>query len=306
METQSTNTVLMISPVAFNYNEQTSETNSFQQKPKESNLFIQQKALQEFNDLVNVLTQNGVIVKVVEDTLVPHTPDSIFPNNWFSTHDNGPLVLYPMQSANRQLERREDIIGLIKQNTKCEKLLDLSYFEYQNLFLEGTGSLVLDRINKIAFVAISPRADITLVQYFCEKMGYEACVFTANDAQNKPIYHTNVMMCMGTKFAVICTETIRNKTERQNVLAKIHKTGRQIIEITMEQMNNFAGNMLELNVAERYFVAMSSQAFNALNEVQKSNLEQYATIIHSDISTIEHHGGGSVRCMLGEVFVIKD
>lgn len=302
MEAQSTNTVLMIRPVAFAFNEQTSVTNSFQQKPKESNAIIQQKALQEFDYLVNTLTQQCVKVIVVEDTLDPHTPDSIFPNNWFSTHSQGELVLYPMCNTNRQLERRADVIELLKHHSNCKEELNLSHFESQNMFLEGTGSLILDRINKIAFVAISARANITLVEHFCEKMGYEACVFTANDTQNEPIYHTNVMMCLGTKFAVICTETISNEAERQNVIFKINETGRQIIEITIDQMNNFAGNMLELKVGEEYFVVMSSRAYNALNIIQKTSLEHWTKIIHSDISTIEHHGGGSVRCMLGEVF----
>lgn len=304
MESQSACKVLMVRPIAFGFNEQTATTNAFQNKDglTLSSNQIQQKALVEFDSLMELLQENGVEVIVINDTLEPHKPDSIFPNNWFSTHANGDLVLYPMRNQNRQWERRSDIIDLINSESKINQTIDLTHFESQHLFLEGTGSLILDRPNKLAYVAISPRADWEVIRHFCEKLGYTSMVFNALDQNKTAIYHTNVMMCLATHFAVICLEAITDLSERENVITRLEKTNKKIIEISVNQMNSFAGNMLELKGKNGFLLAMSTQAYQSLNKYQIADIERFAKIIHSDINTIETLGGGSVRCMLAELY----
>ncbi|WP_183572199.1 citrulline utilization hydrolase CtlX [Mucilaginibacter sp. X5P1] len=298
---QSTSHLLMIRPVSFGFNEQTAVSNAFQTKLGEKNE-VQEKALTEFNNMVTVLRNNGVDVTVIDDTPEPHTPDSIFPNNWVSFHSDGNIFLYPMQAENRRLERREDIINQLEDCFKVHHIVDLSRFEHDHKFLEGTGSMVLDRIGKIAYACISPRTDKDVLAVFCEQTGYKAVCFDAVDEHGKAIYHTNVLMCVGSKFVVICLDSIPNPHERVTVIESLQSTRKEIIEISFEQMNQFAGNMLEVqNKNGEALIVMSQSAFKSLTEVQKTALGKHGRLIYSNINTIETNGGGSARCMIAEV-----
>ncbi len=298
---QSTSHLLMIRPVSFGFNEQTAGSNAFQIKQGGKNE-VQEKALIEFNNLVTLLRNNGVDVTVIDDTPEPHTPDSIFPNNWVSFHSDGNIFLYPMQAENRRLERREDIINQLEDCFKVHHIVDLSRFEHDHKFLEGTGSMVLDRIGKIAYACISPRTDKDVLAVFCEQTGYKAVCFDAVDEHGKAIYHTNVLMCVGSKFVVICLDSIPNPHERVTVIESLQSTRKEIIEISFEQMNQFAGNMLEVqNKNGEALIVMSQSAFKSLTEVQKTALGKHGRLIYSNINTIETNGGGSARCMIAEV-----
>jgi hypothetical protein len=291
----------MIRPVNFGFNEQTAASNAFQNRDANQQA-VQDKALAEFDSFVKILRDNGVNVTVVDDTLQPHTPDSIFPNNWVSFHADGGVFLYPMQAENRRLERREDIISKLEDTFKVAHVIDLSRFEAEHKFLEGTGSMVLDRENKIAYACLSPRTDKETLNFFCEQAGYKPISFEAVDAQGKAIYHTNVLMCIGSGFAVICADSIPNPHEKVVVLESLRSTHKEIVTITFDQMNHFAGNMLELqNKAGENLIVMSQNAYQALNEEQKSVLEKYGKLIYADINDIETNGGGSARCMIAEV-----
>lgn len=298
---QSTSHILMISPVNFGFNEETAESNAFQNRAADKN-GVQDKALKEFNGMVNILRHNGVDVTVIEDTPQPYTPDSIFPNNWVSFHDDGTVFLYPMQAENRRLERREDIISAIEDKFKVAHIIDLSRFESEHKFLEGTGSMVLDRANKIAYACLSPRTDRQVLNLFCEQVGYTAVSFDAADEKGKAIYHTNVLMCVGSNFVVICLDSIPNPHERLLVTDVIKSTQKKLIEISFTQMNQFAGNMLEVkNKAGETLIVMSQNAYNALGDEQRAKLEQIGKLVCADINTIETNGGGSARCMMAEV-----
>jgi len=301
MANQSTNNLLMIRPVAFGFNVQTAGSNAFQKQDADQQA-VQKKAKQEFDGFVQVLRDNGVSVTVIDDTIEPHTPDSIFPNNWVSFHDNGDIFLYPMQAENRRLERREDIIRQLEDNFKANHVIDLSRYEAKNQFLEGTGSMVLDRENKIAYACLSPRTNAEVLKAFCDYIGYQAITFDAFDQNEQAIYHTNVLMAVGSKFAVICLDSIINSTEKEAVIRSLKSTGKEIIDITFDQMNHFAGNMLEVknNLGET-LVVMSQSAFTSLTEEQKTTLEKYGKLVYADINTIETNGGGSARCMMAEV-----
>jgi len=291
----------MIRPVSFGFNEQTAGSNAFQNRDVDQQA-VQDKALAEFDGFVKILKENGVSVTVVDDTAQPHTPDSIFPNNWISFHADGTVFLYPMQAENRRLERREDIISKLEDTFKVAHVIDLSRFEAENKFLEGTGSMVLDRGNKIAYACLSPRTDKEVLTLFCEQAGYKAISFEAADANGKAIYHTNVLMCIGSGFAVICTDSIPNPHEKVVVLESLRSTHKEVVEITFDQMNRFAGNMLEVkNKAGENLIVMSQNAYQALDEVQKSTLKKYGKLVYADINTIETNGGGSARCMIAEV-----
>lgn len=291
----------MIRPVNFGFNEETAASNAFQNANAEKN-GVQEKALSEFNGMVNILRHNGIDVTVIDDTHQPYTPDSIFPNNWVSFHNDGGVFLYPMQAENRRLERREDIITNLEDKFKVAHVIDLSRFEHERRFLEGTGSMVLDRDNKIAYACLSPRTDKEVLNYFCEQSGYQPVSFEAVDEKGKAIYHTNVLMCIGSRFAVICLGSIPNPHERITVTASLKSSHKEIIEISFEQMNQFAGNMLEVkNKVGETLIVMSQNAFNALNEVQRSALQKYGKLVYADINTIETNGGGSARCMMAEV-----
>lgn len=298
---QTTNHILMIRPVNFGFNEETAASNAFQKRSRDESA-INQKAQLEFDGLVSTLRNNGVTVTVIEDTPAPYTPDSIFPNNWVSFHADGTVFLYPMQAENRRLERREDIIAKLEDEFAIKHIIDLSRFERDNKFLEGTGSMVLDRENKTAYACISPRTDRDVLNLFCEQTGYTAVTFDAVDLHGKAIYHTNVLMCMGTKFAVICLDSIPNPHEKIVVRESLMATNKEIIDISFDQMNSFAGNMLEIrNNKGESLIAMSQNAFNALDEDQRTALQKFGKLIYADINTIETNGGGSARCMMAEV-----
>lgn len=291
----------MIRPVNFGYNEETAESNAFQNKDKNQQE-VQEKALAEFNNFVAILRNHGVDVIVIDDNPEPYTPDSIFPNNWVSFHDDGNVFLYPMQAENRRLERREDIIAELEDNFKVHHIVDLSRYEEENKFLEGTGSMVLDRVNKIAYACLSPRTDKDVLAIFCEQEDYTAVCFDAADEKGKAIYHTNVLMCVGTQFAVICLDSIPNPHEKVVVIEYLKSTQKEIVEITFEQMNQFAGNMLEVKTKnDETLIILSKSAFKALDDIQIALLEQYGKLVYADIHTIENNGGGSVRCMMAEV-----
>lgn len=299
---QHSSHLLMIEPVQFNFNEETAVNNSFQVNSKDQ--FAQEKAEKEFHDFIHTLRKNGIDVTVVKDSVEPHTPDSIFPNNWISFHEDGSICLYPMFAQNRRLERKQSVLDVIKSKFIVNQTIDFTAFESQSLFLEGTGSMVLDRENKIVYACLSPRTDKKVLDDFCQRMNYQAIGFWALDGGNKPIYHTNVMMCIADEYAVICLDSIKDLSEQRLVATTISSTKKTIIEIGFEQMNQFAGNMLQVhnNKGEKFLV-MSSQAYHSLTKDQVATIETYNQIIHSDITTIETNGGGSARCMMAEVFL---
>jgi hypothetical protein len=308
---QTANAILMIRPVAFRMNEQTAVNNYYQKvldglTPETVNA----RAREEFDAFVNKLRMVGVDVVVVEDTLHPDTPDSIFPNNWISFHENGDVVLYPMFAENRRHERREDILDLLEERGfAINEIMDYTSAEDDDIFLEGTGSLLLDRQNGKAYCALSPRADEELFIEFCEDFEYNPIIFEAYqtvDGVRKLIYHTNVMMCLGETFAVICADCIDDKQERKMVLDNLREDGKEIILITEDQVNNFAGNMLEVRGSDnRRYLVMSQSAHKSLTPAQIAQLEKHATILSSSLDTIEACGGGSARCMMAEVFLPK-
>jgi len=297
---QTTSHILMIRPVHFGFNAETAVNNAFQVAGKDDH--AQENALAEFDAFVELLRKNDIDVTVVNDTGEPYTPDSIFPNNWISFHNNGTVCFYPMYAPNRRQERKPGILEIIGEKFKVSKKIDFSYYEKKNLFLEGTGSMVLDRENKIAYACLSPRTDKKVLQVFCEQMGYRALAFHAKDAEGRAIYHTNVMMCVADKYVVICLDSIARKKEREEVIEMIKKTGKEIIDIDQEQMNHFAGNMLQVhNKSGRNLLVMSTQAYETLTTKQVKKLSSFDKIIHSDLRAIETNGGGSARCMMAEV-----
>jgi hypothetical protein len=299
---QTTQHLLMIKPVAFDFNAETAVNNAFQQKGSNSN--AQQKAEAEFDGFVQKLTDAGVDVTVVRDTPVPHTPDSIFPNNWISFHWDGTLILYPMYAVNRRAERKRHVLDTVFKKFEVSNTLDFTKEETKNVFLEGTGSMVLDREHKIAYACLSPRTNQELFEEWCNQMAYTGCSFYSVDDKGGEIYHTNVMMCVADQYVVICTESIQNAEEKQKVLTTITSSGKAIVEINYSQMNRFAGNMLQVETKNgEKILVMSSQAFHALTPAQVTQLETYNRILHSDLTTIETNGGGSARCMMAEVFL---
>ena len=296
--------------MGFRYNEQTAVNNYYQKVL--ANLTAEQtqeNALSEFNAFVDKLRNAGVNVVVVEDTEYPDTPDSIFPNNWVSFHENGIVGLYPMYAENRRDERREDIFDTLvdEHGFSIEEIKDFTEFEEDDKFLEGTGSVVLDRENKICYAAISIRTDEIAVMQFCGEFGYRPVCFTANqdvDGERMAIYHTNVMMCVADTFAVICLDTIDDEMERENIAENLKETAKEIIEITEEQNQRFAGNMLQV-MGDKPYLVMSNSAYNSLSESQIKTIENHCPIIYSSLDTIEACGGGSARCMMAEVFLPK-
>ena len=306
---QITNTVLMIRPVRCRMNEQTAVNNSFQEKIDTENQQINHQAQQEFDTFVQKLRLVGVKVIVVDDIYEQNTPDSVFPNNWISFHQNGNVALYPMFAENRRRERREDILDKIEaEGFLIENVYDYTSAEEENIFLEGTGVMVLDRVNRKAYCALSPRADEDLFIEFCEDFEYTPIIFHAyQQVGNKQalIYHTNVMMAVGDTFAVICADSITDKKERKNVLAHLKDDKKEIIYITTQQMEHFAGNMLQVQGDNSTYLVMSDAAYQSLTPAQINQLEQHTKILHTNLTTIETCGGGSARCMLAEVFLPK-
>jgi len=304
-ENQVASNVLMIRPVAFRGNPETALSNNFQREPGVVEPAQEQAAaVREFDGLVATLRDEGVDVYVVEDMLEPDTPDSIFPNNWVSFHADGRAVLYPMMAPNRRPERREDILKRLSSDDgfRITEIVDLSPHENEGRYLEGTGSLVLDRENRVAYACISPRTSVDLLAEFGQRLNYEVVGFDATDSDGVPIYHTNVMMCIGNGFVVICDEAIRDPEQRHAVLRKLRDTGHEVVSIDSDQKHQFAGNMLELagRDGER-LLAMSQRAFNSLTEEQKNTLSGYARMVSAPINTIEDSAGGSARCMIAEI-----
>ena len=305
---QITNTILMIRPVAFRMNEQTAVNNYFQEDLDLKNQTINERAQKEFDDFVKTLRLSGVNIIVVDDKKENDTPDSIFPNNWVSFHQSGTVVVYPMFAENRRKERREDIFAILEEEGFLIKdIIDYTSAEEEGIFLEGTGSILKDRVNQKAYCALSERAHEELFIEFCEDFDCFPVIFTANQSvngQRLPIYHTNVMMAMAETFAVICLDTIDDKKERKNVVDHLKKEGKEIIAITEEQMHHFAGNMLQvIGTNDKRFMVMSSAALNSLRPNQINSIEKHCEIIHSSLDTIETCGGGSARCMMAEVFL---
>ena len=308
--TQITDSILMVRPAQFRMNEQTAVNNFFQEQLDITQDTITVKAQKEFDNFVETLRGVGINVIVYQDDLVPDTPDSIFPNNWFSTHADGDVAIYPMFAKNRRLERREEVCELLdSEGFDISEIVDFTSFEEDQQYLEGTGSVILDRVHEKAYCALSARADEDLFIYFCEEMEYTPVIFRANqtvDGERKPIYHTNVMMCVGTDFAVICLDSIDDKKERKNVVKHLKENGKEIIEITESQVNQFAGNMLQVQNKEgKTYLVMSATALKSLTAEQRSKIEGFTTILSSELETIETCGGGSARCMMAEVFLPK-
>jgi hypothetical protein len=308
---QTTNTILMIRPVNFRMNEQTAVNNYFQEDLDIKNIDINTKAQEEFDAFVEKLRAAGINVVVENDDKLLDIPDSIFPNNWVSFHGNGDVAKYPMFAENRRRERRDEVFTrLEEEGFRIENIIDYSSAELEGVFLEGTGSIALDRVNRKAYCALSPRADEDLFIEFCEDFEYSPVVFTANqtvDGKRLAIYHTNVMMCLAENFAVICLDTIDDKKERKNVVKHLRQDGKEIISISESQMNQFAGNMLQLRGTnnQRYLV-MSAAAHKSLTAAQIVSIEKHCPILSSSLETIETCGGGSARCMMAEVFLPKD
>lgn len=299
---QTTSHILMIRPVNFGFNAQTALNNAFQVAGADA--AAQEKARSEFDNFVTVLRSNGVDVTVINDTPEPHTPDSIFPNNWISFHEPDTICLYPMFAENRRQERKPPVIQQLQQTFTITNTLDFSNYEKDQLFLEGTGSMVLDRDNKIAYACLSPRTHQPVLDDFCKKMGYRPVLFTSVDGGGKPVYHTNVIMCVADRYVVICLDSLCNHEENKMVQEMIGNTGKELIRISLDQMIHFAGNMLQVqNKAGEKLLVMSSQAYQSLNADQIKKLESYNPVLHAPLTTIETNGGGSARCMLAEIFL---
>lgn len=301
---QSTNSILLVRPSNFIFNTETAANNAFQNNIEEANESISEKVKQEFENFKAQLIARGIDVTTINDTASPIKPDAIFPNNWVSFHADGTVVLYPMFAENRRAERRVDIIETLKEKFEVKKIIDFSIYENENKFLEGTGSIVFDHEHKIAYACLSPRTCKEVFIKLCDVLLYKPIYFTACDEAGQEIYHTNVMMCIAEKVLVICTESIVDKNERAQVLQSFEHTGYVIVDIGFAQMNNFAGNMLALQSnTGKSLLALSQTAYDCLMGVQKDTIEKYYELLPLAIPTIETIGGGSVRCMIAEIFL---
>jgi hypothetical protein len=306
MAKQYTNTLMMVRPASFQFNFETAASNAFQKSLAHLNSEeIILAAKNEFDAYVKTLRNIGLEVLVVEDTINPQKPDAIFPNNWISTDTNGNIFLFPMYSANRRLERENNAIELLQQQFVCKNIVDLSFNEDEGIFLEGTGSMIFDHIHRIAYACLSPRTHNSLFIQYCNMIDYKPISFAATDSLNKEIYHTNVILTISDRYSIICTQSIKYKVEEIKVINSLLKTGHEIIDITYEQMNAFAGNMLQVGNEDENFLIMSKTALSSLTQSQIKIIEKYSTIVAVDISTIETIGGGSARCMLAEIFLEK-
>jgi len=296
--------VMMVRPAAFGFNEETAASNSFQRETFLSNNEILDEALHEFDRAANELRSHGINVHVVEDTLIPRKPDAVFPNNWISFHPDGTLILYPMEALNRRCERRLEVVLELQQKFNFEKVLDLTHFESENLFLEGTGSVVFDHENKVAFAAISSRTSEVVFQELCKQIQYTPFMFAAFDENGQPIYHTNVVMCIGDDFVVVCLECMPDEQSRGLFVNEVSRLGKGVLEISVAQMNAFAGNMLLLRDSENNNkLVLSETAYQSLTSAQFDFLKQRIDFVRLEIPLIETIGGGSARCMLAEVFL---
>ncbi|MEY3053343.1 MAG: hypothetical protein RLY31_3128 [Bacteroidota bacterium] len=302
-EEQTASKVLMVRPAHFGFNEETADSNAFQRKPGETDLeTVRTNAVSEFDSMVEVLRTHGIEVLVMEDTPWPVKPDAVFPNNWFSTHRDGTIVTYPMFSPLRRLERREDILQHLQHKYLVSRKIRLEEYESSDQFLEGTGSMVFDRSNRKVYACRSVRTSEYLLDRFCHLMGYEPMLFHAVDNQGTPVYHTNVMLSVADTFSIICLDMIPDQKERHLLCESLSQTGKQILEITADQVRSFAGNMLQLRDAQgKTFLVMSATAHRSLSPRQLSEIRRHTEILPISIPTIETYGGGSVRCMLAEV-----
>lgn len=309
MRSQTTSTILMIRPANFAFNEETAASNAFQSRDgKMTAEEMRQNAMREFDDFVKKLRDAGVSVIVADDSPAPAKPDAVFPNNWVTFHQEGFVVTYPMFAPTRRKERREEVIEEILQKGFLSKNhIHLEGNEANGRYLEGTGSIIFDHQNRLAYACLSPRTDANLLEELCQKIGYQKVVFRAMDANGQDIYHTNVMMAMGETFVVICLDSVRDSAERWMLEEKLKATGKEIVDITLAQMNAFAGNMLQVrNTSGDTILTMSEQAYRSLAPVQIQILERHTRLLHSPIETIETYGGGSARCMMAEVFLPKE
>jgi hypothetical protein len=300
----------MIEPVAFARNPDSARTNAFMRDasgrmPDE----LQSSALREFQALVGRLESEGVEVLIFRDSVDSPSPDAIFPNNWVSFHENGQVILYPMEPPNRRRERRREILDWLstEMGFRVSEVVDLSFHETEGRFLEGTGSMVFDRPGKTVYASASPRTTPSLLREYGERFGLEVVSFRAYDAEGIPVYHTNVVLALGPGVAVLCSEAIRDPSERRGVVKSLENGGREVVEITMEQLYAFAGNMLAVeNSRQETLLVMSERAFSSLRKAELLKLGRHARLVQSPIPTIEDFGGGSVRCMLAEVFLPRD
>lgn len=297
-------TILMIRPAAFGYNEETAANNLFQTQPSFTHARLQQEAAQEFDTMVELLEKNGIRVIVIGDTEEPVKPDAIFPNNWLTTSPEGIVSVFPLYAANRRPEKREDILQWLARHFIIKDLQDWSEFEAEGRFLEGTGSMVIDHENKLIYACASERTSVSLLEKYALTNGYQAIVFLATDRNGYPVYHTNVVMSLGDQFAILCEEAIEEEWELIAVRQLLESTGKTIIPITRDQMHAFAGNMLQVqNDKNEKFLVMSQTAFDALRMEQRQMLEAYSQLLPVSIPTIEGVEGGSVRCMMAELFL---
>ena len=305
MDRQTTDTIMMVRPINFGFNNETARSNAFQSKnSNEDAQAIAKRAIEEFDNFVLQLKELGVKVVVMHETHHDASPDAIFPNNWISFHSNGTLITYPMLSPIRRSERREDYIESIALLHDIKYRYSFEFYEEEDKFLEGTGSMILDRENKIAYACLSPRTNIFLLDKFCLLMGYQLVSFNAVDKTGKDIYHTNVIMALGDKYCVLCTECIKDEDQRKSVLSSLKRTNKRLIDISLEQVYHFAGNMLQVRSREgKPYLILSQQAYDALTPEQIGTLSEYNPLIPIPIPTIERYGGGSVRCMMAEVFL---
>lgn len=298
---QVPHTILMVRPAAFGFNPETAASNAFQKQPSD-NKKVQEKALKEFDQVIDTLSKHGISTIVVEDALLPLTTDAIFPNNWITTHEDGKVILYPMMAPSRRLERRTDIVSLLKNKYKINEVIDLSGSENQNQFLEGTGSIIFDHANKLAYACRSERTHESVLKNLCKTLNYEPIEFDAVDENDLPIYHTNVMMWVGESMAGICLDSIKSESQQEILLSQFEKTKHKVIAISNHQMNSFAGNMFEVkSEKDDRFLLMSQTAFDSLHRGQIEEIEKYATPLPLRINIIEESGGGSIRCMVAGI-----
>jgi hypothetical protein len=303
---QIASTILMVRPASFGFNAETAQNNVFQKNVKASQKEIQQKAVAEFDKFVATLRKKGIDVLVFEDTAKPVKPDALFPNNWFCTLNDGTLAVFPMYAANRRIEKRDDLLQMLVDKYNVRDVEDWSEYEAEHLFLEGTGSMIIDQEHKVIYACISPRTNKAVLEKFAQAHGYKAMLFYSKDEGGTDVYHTNVIMHLGETYAIICRESIPNETERIAVSQTLISTGHEVIPITLKQVHSFAGNMLQVkNTNGEKFTILSKSAYNSLTNEQRDILQTHSTLLPVDITTIETIGGGSTRCMMAEIFLEK-
>jgi len=297
--------ILMIRPVKFEMNPETCHTNAFQKSTNESAKEVHEKASKQFDNFVRQLQDNGVDVTVVNDTPQPHTPDSIFPNNWITFYENGTICIHSMENINRRAERKQHVLDVLSEKFIISNTIDMTNSEERNEFLEGTGSVIIDRKNCIAYCCISSRSHRSEFENYCNLLNLKGICFNAVDANNIPIYHTNVMLSVADKYVIVCMDSIRDEDQRIELLKSFEKSSKCVIFIDMEQMNNFAGNVLQLQngVTGEKILVMSTRAYNCLRKDQLTTISNFNKIVHADVDVIENNGGGGVRCMMAEIFL---